>query len=77
MWAALAGLWLTYQRRADMGAAIGTLPGTVAFVLVGASVTRLDEGIGGIDQSTFVVSVVLIAASVLGSKVIRRRQRRQ
>ena len=54
--------------------AIGTLPGTVAFVLVGASIERLDEGFGGIDGATLTVSVVLVAASIVASRVVRRRQ---
>lgn len=54
--------------------AIGTLPGTVAFVLVGASIERLDEGFGGIDGTTLTVSVVLVVASIAASRVVRRRQ---
>ncbi len=55
--------------------AIGTLPGTVAFVLIGASITRLDEGFGGIDPVTLAVSVLLVVASITASRVVKRRQR--
>ena len=33
---------------------LGTLPGTIAFVLLGASIERLDEGFGGINPWTIV-----------------------
>lgn len=53
--------------------AIGTLPGTVAFVLIGASIERFDEGLGGIDGTTLAVSVVIVVASIVTSRVVRRR----
>jgi uncharacterized membrane protein YdjX (TVP38/TMEM64 family) len=54
--------------------AIGSLPGTVAFVLVGASITRLDDGFGGVDPVTLAASVLLIVASIAVSRVVKRRQ---
>ena len=56
--------------------AIGSLPGTVAFVLVGASIERLDEGVGGIDATTLAASVALIVVSIAGSRLLRRRTAR-
>lgn len=53
--------------------AIGILPGTVAFVLLGASLTDLSEGIGGIDIRILGVSLVLFIVSVAISQVIKRR----
>lgn len=53
--------------------AIGSLPGTVSFVLLGASLTDLTTGVGGIDRPTLIASVTLIVASLLGSRVMRRR----
>jgi uncharacterized membrane protein YdjX (TVP38/TMEM64 family) len=53
--------------------AIGTLPGTVAFVLIGASIDRLDEGVKGIDPVTLAISVALVVVSVVVSRVLKRR----
>jgi uncharacterized membrane protein YdjX (TVP38/TMEM64 family) len=53
--------------------AIGTLPGTVAFVLIGASIDRLDRGLDGLDTTTLLVSVVLVASSIVMSRLLRRR----
>lgn len=53
--------------------AIGTLPGTVAFVLVGSSITRIDDGLAGVSRTTLLISVALIAASITLSRLVRRR----
>jgi uncharacterized membrane protein YdjX (TVP38/TMEM64 family) len=53
--------------------AIGSLPGTVSFVLLGASLTDLADGAGGIDRRAVLASVILIVASIAVSKVVRRR----
>jgi uncharacterized membrane protein YdjX (TVP38/TMEM64 family) len=52
--------------------AIGSLPGTVSFVLLGASLPTLDEPIGRVDGRTLAVSVVLVAVSVAMARVLRR-----
>jgi uncharacterized membrane protein YdjX (TVP38/TMEM64 family) len=52
--------------------AIGSLPGTIAFVLAGASITRFDQGIRGLDRRTLVASVLLIVGSIALSRVLRR-----
>ena len=53
--------------------AIGSLPGTIAFVLLGASITDLGQGLAGIDPVTLVVSVVLIGAGLVTAQLVRRR----
>lgn len=53
--------------------AIGSLPGTIAFVLAGASIDRLDQGVAGISGRIVIVSVVLFAASLGIARVVRRR----
>jgi uncharacterized membrane protein YdjX (TVP38/TMEM64 family) len=53
--------------------ALGSLPGTVAFVLAGASLKRLDVGLGGFDPRVFAASLVIFVTSIAVSKVIQRR----
>ena len=61
------------RRRQFLAAtAIGSLPGTIAFVLVGASIKRLDHGVGGVDRATLWLSSGLIFASIVGSRLLRR-----
>ncbi len=52
--------------------AIGSLPGTVSFVLAGASVERIDEGLKGFDLRVFAASVALFVVSVAVAKAIQR-----
>lgn len=56
---------------------IGSVPGTVAFVLIGASIERVDEGFDGLRPGAIVVSVVLIVVSIVVSRAVRRRSDRQ
>jgi uncharacterized membrane protein YdjX (TVP38/TMEM64 family) len=53
--------------------AIGSLPGTVSFVLLGASLTDLTTGVGGIDRTALLASVALILVSLAASRLLRRR----
>jgi len=65
---------LRVRRREFLAAnALGTVPGTVAFVLVGASVRRVDAGVGGIDGRTLALSIALVVVSVATARVLRRR----
>jgi uncharacterized membrane protein YdjX (TVP38/TMEM64 family) len=58
-----------------LATAIGSLPGTLSFVLLGMSLTDLTMGVGGIDRTALSASVVLIAASIVGSRLVQRRAR--
>ncbi len=62
--------WLPFL----LATALGSLPGTVSFVLLGASLDRVDEGLGGIDAATLGVSVMIFVASLLIARALRRRQ---
>jgi uncharacterized membrane protein YdjX (TVP38/TMEM64 family) len=70
----LAGLlrlrWVPFL----LATALGSLPGTVSFVLLGASLDRVDEGLGGIDPVALVASMVIFVASLVVAQVLRLRQ---
>ena len=53
------------------GTAIGSIPGTVAFVLFGASIERFDGGVPSIDWRTVSVSVGLLALSLTAVRIVR------
>lgn len=66
--------FLRINRGAFLAAtALGSLPGTVAFVLAGASLERLDEGLDGFDPEVFAASVVMFLVSLAVSRVVKRR----
>ena len=62
--------WLPFL----LATALGSLPGTVSFVLLGASIDRVDEGIGGIDPATLVVGLVIFVVSLALARLLRRRR---
>ena len=62
--------WLPFL----LATALGSLPGTVSFVLLGASIDRVDEGLGGIDPSALGASIFVFVVSLGIAQFIRRRQ---
>ncbi len=62
--------WLPFL----LATALGSLPGTVSFVLLGASLDRIDDGLGGIDATTLVASIFIFAVSLLIARLLRKRQ---
>jgi uncharacterized membrane protein YdjX (TVP38/TMEM64 family) len=57
-----------------LATALGSLPGTISFVLLGASIERVDEGLGGIDPLALGASVFVFVVSLAVAQVLRRRQ---
>lgn len=53
--------------------AIGSLPGTVAFVLAGAAVDRVDAGLAGFDGRVLAASVVLFVGSLAVARMMHAR----
>lgn len=70
----LAGLlqlrWLPFL----LATALGSLPGTVSFVLLGASLDRVDDGLGGIDPVALAASVVIFVVSLVLARILRPRE---
>ena len=64
--------WLPFL----VATALGSLPGTVSFVLLGASLDDLDDGLGGIDPVTLGASLSIFVVSLLVARLLRRRQPR-
>lgn len=52
--------------------ALGSLPGTVSFVLIGASLERVDQGFGGIDRVALGAGLAIFALSLAGARLLRR-----
>ena len=63
--------WLPFL----LATALGSLPGTVSFVLLGASLERIDDGFGGIDPVSLVASIVIFLVSLVIAGMVRSRQR--
>lgn len=57
-----------------VGTAVGSLPATVALVLFGASLEDFDGGVPRIGLPTLAVSVGLLAATLAGAWILRRRE---
>lgn len=53
--------------------AIGSLPGTVSFVLIGASLERVDDGFGGLEPLALIAGLVIFVVSLTMARLLRRR----
>ena len=54
---------------------LGSLPGTVAFVLFGASTDGdFSDGLPSVNAGVLVASVAIFALSLLGSRLLKRRE---
>ncbi len=56
------------------GTAVGSLPGTIAFVLFGASIESFDGGVPSLDLRILGASGALLAISLVLVRVVRRRE---
>ena len=62
--------WLPFL----LATALGSLPGTVSFVLIGASLERVDDGFDGIDPIALGSGAMIFVVSLLLARILRRRQ---
>lgn len=53
--------------------ALGSLPGTISFVLLGASLDRVDQGLDGLNPYALVASVVIFVASLVVARTLKQR----
>lgn len=56
-----------------LATALGSIPGTISFVLLGASLERIDMGLDGINPLAIVASVLIFAISIVISRTIKKR----
>lgn len=54
--------------------AIGSIPGTVAFVLFGASIEDFDGGVPSLNPWTLAASITLLAVGLVTARLVRRRE---
>jgi uncharacterized membrane protein YdjX (TVP38/TMEM64 family) len=57
-----------------LATALGSLPGTISFVLLGSSLERVDMGLDGLNPWAIVAGVALFIISVSISRIVRKRQ---
>ncbi len=57
-----------------LATALGSIPGTISFVLLGASLERIDMGLDGINPLAIVAGVVIFVVSIVISRIIKKRQ---
>jgi uncharacterized membrane protein YdjX (TVP38/TMEM64 family) len=56
-----------------LATALGSIPGTISFVLFGASLERIDRGLGGVNPFAIVAGVAIFFVSTLLSRIVKRR----
>jgi uncharacterized membrane protein YdjX (TVP38/TMEM64 family) len=52
---------------------LGSIPGTISFVLLGASLERIDQGLGGINPIAVLAGVAIFVVSLVVSRSVKRR----
>ncbi len=55
---------------------LGSIPGTISFVLAGASIELFDGGIPRLNPTTLVISILIFVGSLLLSRAFKKKERR-
>lgn len=69
-----AGLWRIHPMGFLAGTALGSIPGTVAFVLFGASIEEFDGGLPSINPTVVAVGLGMLVVSLVLARLVRRRE---
>ncbi|NND75519.1 MAG: TVP38/TMEM64 family protein [Ilumatobacter sp.] len=56
-----------------LATALGSVPGTVSFVLIGASLDRVDDGFGGLEPAALIAGLAIFVVSLTMARLLRRR----
>jgi uncharacterized membrane protein YdjX (TVP38/TMEM64 family) len=56
-----------------LATALGSIPGTISFVLLGASLERIDMGLGGVNPFAVVAGAVIFIVSIFISRRVKQR----
>lgn len=54
--------------------ALGSIPGTIAFILAGASIEQFDGGVPKLNPATLAASIVIFIGSLVLSRLYKRRE---
>lgn len=63
--------WLAFI----LASILGSIPGTISFVLAGASVEYFDGGLPQLNPTTLAVSIIVFISSLLLSRIYRNKER--
>ena len=53
---------------------LGSIPGTISFVLLGSSLERIDMGLDGINPWAIAAGVAIFVVSIIISRILKKRQ---
>lgn len=56
-----------------LATALGSIPGTISFVLLGSSLDRVDQGLDGLDPLVLVFGVAIFIVSIALARTLRHR----
>ena len=70
----LAGFLRIHYWPFILATALGSIPGTIAFVLFGASIEHFDGGLPSLNPNILAASVVIFIVSIALSRLFKKRE---